>query len=182
MSAYLAHISTVYFFLKWTPTLVVKSGFDVAQAAGVLVWANGGSVLGAIVATFVVRYAKPGHAILASLLLSGLAVASFGMAPVDLTILLSIAFVVGLAMSASVTFFFAVLVQVFPVNLRAGAIGFVVGMGRGGAAIGPILAGLIFSLGAGRGQASVIFGFGSILAAVAMLFVMLRQKNAPKSD
>jgi len=177
LGAFLANAMTLYFFLKWTPTMVVNLGFEPGKAASVLVWSNGGSVIGAIFTSYFVRYVRPAHAILATFMIAGLAIAGFGFAPADLSILSMIAFVAGLALAASAILFYAVLVEVYPVHLRSGAIGFIMGIGRIGAWISPVIAGLLFSLGAGRGQVTALFGCGSVFAAVAMLIVLLRLKN-----
>lgn len=41
--AYLAHIATFYFILKWIPKIVVDMGFAPKRAAGVLVRASIGA-------------------------------------------------------------------------------------------------------------------------------------------
>ncbi len=46
--AYLAHIMTFYFILKWIPKIVVDMGFAPSSAGGVLVWANVGGASGAL--------------------------------------------------------------------------------------------------------------------------------------
>ncbi len=182
LGAYLAHYITLYFFLKWTPTMMVNLGFDPAKAASVLVWGNGGSVTGAILTSLVVRHVQPARAILATFMIAGLAVAGIGVAPADLSILSLIAFVAGLALAASNILFYAILVQVYPVHLRSGAIGFIMGLARVGAWISPVIAGLLFSLGSGRGQVSAILGCGSIFAAMAMVVVLLRLKSTEGSN
>lgn len=45
---YFVHIMTFYFILKWVPKIVVDMGYAPAAAGGVLVWANGGDPLGAL--------------------------------------------------------------------------------------------------------------------------------------
>ena len=45
-SAYLLHILTFYFFLKWTPKVVVDMGFTAADGGRVLTMANFGGAAG----------------------------------------------------------------------------------------------------------------------------------------
>ena len=47
----------------------------------------------------------------------------------------------------------------------------VIGAGRGGAALAPILAGYLFGQGYTLQSVSIIMGCGSLLGAVALLFV-----------
>lgn len=46
--AYLAHIMTFYFILKWIPKIVVDMGYTAAYAGSVLVWANVGGLAGSM--------------------------------------------------------------------------------------------------------------------------------------
>ena len=60
-------------------------------------------------------------------------------------------------------------------SIRPGPVFF--GVGRGGAALGPIIAGLLFEAGAGLQVVAIIMGSGSLMAAIALLF--LRLNRAP---
>ena len=46
--AYFTHIITFYFVVKWIPKIVVNMGFAPSAAGGVLVWANVGGLIGAL--------------------------------------------------------------------------------------------------------------------------------------
>ena len=75
---------------------------------------------------------------------------------------------------------YALFAQGFPTEVRAGGTGFAIGVGRGGAALGPIIAGLLFEAGAGLQVVAIIMGSGSLMAAVALLF--LRLNRTPDSN
>ena len=49
--------------------------------------------------------------------------------------------------------------------------GFVIGLGRGGAALGPILAGFMFSIGYGLQPVALLMASGSLVAVVALFFL-----------
>ena len=44
--AYFFHITTFYFIMKWVPKIITDFGFPPSSAAGVLVWANVGGMIG----------------------------------------------------------------------------------------------------------------------------------------
>ena len=46
-----------------------------------------------------------------------------------------------------------------------------IGVGRGGAALGSIVAGLLFAAGFGLDSVSLIMAFGPVVAIVALLFL-----------
>lgn len=56
----------------------------------------------------------------------------------------------------------------FPTYVRATGTGFAIGVGRGGAALAPVLAGYLFQGGFSLQMVAVIMGLGSLLGALAL--------------
>ena len=63
---------------------------------------------------------------------------------------------------------YALFAHVFSTNVRAGGTGFVIGMGRGGAALGPVVAGFMFALSFGLDQVALVMAMGSLIAIVML--------------
>jgi MFS family permease len=74
---------------------------------------------------------------------------------------------------------YALIAQSFPTEVRAGGTGFVIGVGRGGAVLGPVIAGYLFTAGQPLSTVSIIMGSGSLVAAAAI--VCLRQPSGRRS-
>jgi len=177
--AYFAHIVSFYFILKWAPKIVVDLGYAPAQAAGVLVWANvGGAVGGAIFGLFAQRFAlKP--MTIAVLLASSVMVALFGAAGVrSLSGLAALACASGLFTNSAVVGLYTIFARAFPTHVRATGTGFAIGVGRGGAALSPILAGILFSAGLPLAGVAIALAAGSLVAAIALTVVKLRLEGA----
>ncbi len=177
--AYFGHITTFYFILKWTPKIVADMGFAPGLAAGVLVWANvGGALGGALFGLLTLKFGlKP--LTLAALLLSAIMVAVFGCGPEDLTQLALMAGAAGFFTEAGIVGLYSVLAQVFPTQVRGSGTGFAIGVGRGGAALAPILAGLLFQAGYGLQAVAIVMAAGSLIAAASLLF--LRNTEAARA-
>jgi benzoate transport len=169
--AYFGHITTFYFILKWTPKIVADMGFAPGLAAGVLVWANvGGALGGALFGLLTLRFGlKP--LTLAALFLSAIMVSVFGRGPDDLSQLAMMASSAGFFTEAGIVGLYSVLAQVFPTQVRASGTGFAIGMGRGGAALAPILAGLLFQAGYGLQAVAIMMATGSLIGAGALIFL-----------
>jgi hypothetical protein len=60
--------------------------------------------------------------------------------------------------------------------VRAGGTGFVIGVGRGGAALGPILAGFLFANGVGLATVAIVMALGSVVAAVTLALLQYREQ------
>jgi len=167
-AAFFAHIMTFYFFVKWIPKLVVDMGYAASLAGSVLVWFNVGGLLGSIFFGLLTHRFNLRKLVITVLLLSAIAVAAFGQGPADLLRLSITAAVGGFFTNAAVVGMYAMLAQKFPTQVRAGGTGFAIGFGRGGAALGPIAAGLLFAAGGGLGMVALIMATGSLVGAFAL--------------
>lgn len=173
--AYLTHIMTFYFILKWIPKIVVEMGFPAPQAAGVLVWASIGGATGSLILGLLTGRVRLLGLTIAAMLLSTALVIVFGRTQGDLATLSVVAAAAGFATNAGVVGLYALIAGSFPTGVRASATGFVIGVGRGGSALAPALAGLLFSIGYGLQFVAVLMSLGSLIAAVALFALRDRQ-------
>ena len=99
--------------------------------------------------------------------------AIFGRAPGELAMIKLYVAMAGFFVNAGIVGAYAILVQVFPTHARASGTGFVIGMGRGGAVLSPIIAGFLLEFGLELPALYIIMGAGSVIAAVLLLFLKL---------
>ena len=166
--AYFAHITTFYFLLKWIPKIVVDMGFAPSSAAGVLVWANVGGAAGSLVPGLITLRLPVRSLALAVMAGSVLMVVLFGQGQGDLAGLAAMAAATGFFTNAGMVALYALLAQYFPTELRASATGFAIGVGRGGSALAPALAGLLFMWGLGLSGTAAVMAMGSLVALLAL--------------
>lgn len=166
--AYFAHIMTFYFILKWIPKLVVDMGFHASEAGSVLVWANVGGAVGSIALGLLTQ--KFPVRILLIIALSGAAIAVnvFGQGSTDIMGLALVGAMAGMFTNSAIVAMYAMFAQSFPTELRATGTGFIIGLGRGGAALGPIIAGLMFQADMGLDAVAFVMACGSVVAAIAV--------------
>lgn len=176
--AYFLHIMTFYFILKWVPKIVVDMGYEPAAAGGVLVWANVGGMLGGILLSFLSVKMGTRALCIAGMVLSTAMVAYFGHGSDDIAGLSLIAAAAGFFTNAVVCGLYALIAHSFPSAVRAGGTGFVIGVGRGGAAVGPILAGFLFAGGMGLQGVAIVMALGSLLAAGILLLLRPMKETA----
>jgi benzoate transport len=175
--AYFFHIITFYYILKWTPTLVVQMGIDASAASGVISWANvGGALGGAAFGLATMRIGlKP--LTITVLVLSAIGVALFGQSAADVQSLSMLAALAGFFGNAGVSALYSIAAYAFPTHVRATGTGFVIGVGRGGAVLSPMLAGFLLQGGVSLGSVAMTMAMGSVLGAIALCFLRL---NADK--
>jgi benzoate transport len=174
---YFAHLMTFYFILKWIPKIVVDMGFKPSTAGGVLVWANVGGLIGALALSALTQRVAVRRLVIASMLLSAVMVTVFGQGQPDLARLSLVAALAGICTNAVIVGLYAMVAQSFPTAVRAGGTGFIIGVGRGGAALGPIVAGFLFSRGAGLPTVATIMACGSLVAAAALLALRYQEQH-----
>ncbi len=172
--AYFAHIMTFYFTLKWIPKIVVDMGQPAAVAGAVLVWANVGGLAGAILLGLTARRWPVRPLIIVALAGAFASVIWFGRIDHGLTGLKQSAALAGFFTNAGVVGIYALVAQSFPVALRGGGTGFVIGFGRAGAALGPIAAGLLFAAGGDLALVAACMACGSAIGAVALLMLRIK--------
>lgn len=170
-TAYLAHIITFYFILKWIPNIVVDMEYSPASAGGILVWANVGGAVGSVLLGGLTHYFRLRSLIITALIGSIVMINVFGMGQVNLTSLAIVAGITGFFTNSAVVGLYAMLAQSYPTHLRAGGTGFVIGMGRAGAVLGPIIAGFLFEGEFSLTAVSFVMALGSLVAIFALMFL-----------
>ncbi len=172
--AYFLHITTFYFILKWSPKIVADMGFAPALAGGVLVWANlGGAIGGAIFGWLTTRIELKKLTIII-MLLTSIFVALFGRTSADLDQIKMLAAFAGFFGNAGISGLYSLLAIAFPTEVRATGSGFVIGVGRAGAVISPILVGVLFQAGAALPTVAMVMGLGSLLASLVLISFKMR--------
>lgn len=169
--AYFAQIMAFYYIQKWIPKIVVDLGFEPAAAGSVLVSANIGNLAGAIVIGLASQRFRLRPLLIAAMLAGFAAIAVFGLGFQNVVRLSVVAMIAGFFVNASVVGLYPVMAQVYPAAFRASGIGFVIGVGRGGSALGPIVAGALFTGGAGLLVVSIVMGAGALIAATMLVLL-----------
>ncbi|KPH61821.1 MFS transporter [Novosphingobium sp. ST904] len=173
--AYFAHMMTFYFLVKWIPKIVVDMGFPPASAGGVLVWANVGGASGSIVLSLLTQKIGVRPLVIGAMICGAAAVTMFGQGFTTLASLSIMACIGGFFTNAATAGLYAVIAQSFPASLRAGRHGLVIGVGRAGAALGPITAGLLFAGGSSLALVAFVMACGTLVGGIALAMVRYRE-------
>jgi MFS family permease len=160
------HMMTFYFIMKWIPKVVADMGYTASDAGMVLVWANVGGAFGSIALSLLTRWVSVRVLVCTALVSGSLAVCVFGYAATGFTELSLAATGAGFFTTGATAGLYAVFASTFPTHLRASGTGLVIGFGRGGAALGPVCAGLLFAVGWPLHWVAAVLACGSLAAAV----------------
>jgi MFS family permease len=178
---YLFHTITFYYILKFAVQIVADSGFTQPQAASTLTWANVGGAIGGFLFGFLLRKWDIKGPTVVCAVLGSAAVAAFGFGSDSLWGWRVATFLTMFFLNAAIVGYYAAVARGFPAFARATGTGFVLGVGRAGAAGSPIIAGFLFTwLGGGNQHlltVSAIMSIGAIIGAGLVWMVPMRDAD-----
>jgi len=172
---YFGHMMSFYFFVKWIPKIIVDMGFAAASAGGVLVWANVGGALGSLTVSLGSQRVGVRTLVVGAMFCGAVAICTFGYWPTTIATLSIMAGIGGFFTNGATAGLYAVIAQCFPAHLRAGGTGLVIGVGRAGAALGPVLAGLLFTAGWSLGPVATIMALGTLVAGIVLMLLRYQE-------
>jgi benzoate transport len=157
-----------YYLLNWLPQIMTTEGFTPSTASMVSSTASMVGLFGPIIlGALAMRFAP---ALMATIVMVGFGIGliALGFIPSVLSLFILVVSVCAICMSGSAAMFQAIVVQSFPANVRASAIGVTMGVGRLASGLGPYLAGLMFAGGMTRESVSLCFAVLAITAGMLM--------------
>ncbi len=176
---YMFHTLTFYYILKFGVQIVADTGFSQPDAASTLTYANIGGAVGGALFGFLLKKWDIRWPTISMCVLGVVAVAWFGMGHGSLGAWRFAGFLTMFFLNAAIVGYYAAFARGFPAYARATGTGFVLGVGRAGAAGSPIIAGFLFDV-LGKEQlltVSLIMCAGSLLGAVMVWLVPLRDAD-----
>jgi MFS family permease len=179
---YMFHTITFYYILKWAVQIVADypPGYSQPMAASVLTWANIGGATGGFLFGFLMKKWAIKWPTILMLLLGTVMVIFFGMGRGSLQGWQWATLMCGFCTNAAIVGYYAAFALGFPAYARATGTGFVLGIGRLGAATSPIMAGALFDW-LGKSElmtVSIIMALGSVASAVMFWLLPIRDGDA----
>ena len=175
--AYFALITSFYFLVKWVPKIIVDMGFEPSAAAGVLAWLNVGGATGGALFGFLATRFQLRPLTIAVLIGAAAMIFWFGSGAEDLAALTVVVACAGFFTNSAICGMYSLFAKVFPTHVRSTGTGFAIGVGRGGSALAPVIAGYLFQAGFGLQTVAVIMGSSALLAAILLFFLEERAAN-----
>ena len=176
LSAFCA-LLLLFLLLNWLPTLMGAKGVSKPEASLVSLLFNVGGCLGGL--TIAALYAGPKRAAILAVWFGGTAVslAALAYAPGVLAAAGAAGLLAGFFISSAPTALYALAPDYYAVAMRGTGLGGVIGVGRIGAIIGPLLAGALLVGGKdAHGVLMALLPFAAVAAAAA--FIALARRPA----
>lgn len=160
-----------YFIMSWTPKLLVDSGMSTSEGVtgGVLLSIGGifgSTVIGMLAARIALKYVLQGYMLMSALLL----LAFYGFAS-ELTYALALGLFIGFFSNGCVGGLYALTPQLYPATVRSTGLGWAIGVGRLGAILSPVVAGVLLDFGWQPLNLYAAFALVFILAIAVLAFL-----------
>jgi benzoate transport len=180
-SAFFLLMFSFYFLTSWTPKLLVAAGLSSRQGiTGGVLLNLGGIVGGSLFAYLASRLALKALAS-AYLLTTAACVVLFGTFVSDRSAAFEIALAIGVFLFGSMVGLYAITPLLYPASVRTTGMGWAIGVGRIGAILAPMAAGLLVDGGWRTSYLYYAFAIPLVLAVVAVraLPVQGHQRESP---
>lgn len=134
-------LMVLYFIVSWIPKLSIEAGLSETNGiyAGSLY--NLGAFVGTALMSLLAVRISLGRLVPAMLGGAAIAMLLFGSLPMSVNLTLGVAFMIGLLLQGGYNGVWPIAASAYPSEIRATGIGWAIGIGRGGAIIGPMVAG-----------------------------------------
>jgi benzoate transport len=174
--AFFLLMTSFYFVMSWTPKLLVNAGLSMQQGISGGVLLNVGGLMGQLLFGVLATRLDIQRVILGFMLTSVLLMLAMTIVGSALTLMLGLAFLMGISLFGAFTGLYALAPLVFDAQLRNTGTGMAIGIGRLGAVFGPLLAGFLLAWFWTAAQSYAIFALPILASAVSM--IMIRNRNS----
>lgn len=166
--ASLAYAVVGYFLMNWKPQILVNAGLTPTQASYVGIVNGAFGIVGHLSMGLLSRWIEETRltAIYFGLLVVTLVV--FGTVPASPVLLLGTSGVLGLFTVGAYTGLFLVAIKFYSAEMRNTGVGFVIGWGRVGAIIGPMLGGVLIGASFDRSMTFAVFASIAVIPVMTM--------------
>ena len=163
-----------YFFMSWTPKLLMDAGLSqqAGLSGGIILNAGaiiGGIALGLLASRIRLNWLQSGYA-----LLGGVFMIAFGAYAGELYAALVLSFLVGLFGTGCIIGAYVAAPQIYPTEVRTTGTGVAIGLGRWGGVASPTVAGLLLDASWTGPELYFIFSIPLFAAGIAALFLRFR--------
>lgn len=162
---------TLYLLLNWLPTLLIARGLSHSQAAAAQIGFNiGGTIAILLISRLLDTRSRRGLVIITFALIPCI-LALLALLSPQAALLIATTVLLGAAVLGSQSIVYALAPLIYPTPIRGVGLGAAVGVGRIGAIVGPVLAGMILGSGRSADQVFLILVPLVIIAGLCMVWL-----------
>lgn len=179
-SAFFASFVVVYFISSWMPQVLSNAGLSHEKAIQGTSAIPFGSIVGTMLMGWMARWFPLNRVIAAGFVLGMLCIFALaamvnGIGAVPFILVLSLLFIIGLTLMSAFSNLYNVALTIYPAQIRSTGLGWSAGLGRAGAVISPLLAGVLMDMGMSMPVLFVAFSLPALVAALCVCLIRMRE-------
>ena len=175
------NLLNLYFLANWLPTVVRGGGYSTSTAVLVGTTLQVGGVIGTFVLTWLIARRGFFTVLTSTFAVACLSVALIGRPGLSLALLVTVVFIAGSCVVGSQPTINALSGTYYPTYLRSTGIGWSLGIGRMGAIVGPVAAGILIGLHWSSDALFLAAAVPALVSALAM-FALRFALRLPATD
>lgn len=165
---FFSNLLILYFLINWLPSVLRQAGLPIERAIIATVLLNAGGIIGGLVLGRFVDRRGPFGILVVSYGLAALFVAAIGMVGTTVTAIMATVLVAGFFVIGTQFCMNALAASSYPTAVRATGVGWALGIGRIGSVIGPVIGGVLLSLGWGNATLFLAAAVPAVASALAV--------------
>lgn len=176
--AFLAQMD-MFLYINWTPIFAEAAGIPLDQSIMINLYYNAGAMAGIVLVGWAMDRANPAFIIAAALTVACLSLGAMAIAGLQANLLMASSAGVGFGLGGGATGISLLAATLYDGDVKVTGIGWALGVGRIGSAVGPLIGG--GSMGSGLSVLFVMAAVPALMAAIfaTMLGYHLRQSPRP---
>jgi AAHS family 4-hydroxybenzoate transporter-like MFS transporter len=174
---FFSNLLILYFLINWLPSVLQAAELPLEKAIIGTVVLNAGGIAGGLALGWLVDRRGPFGILLAAYCLAAIFVAAIGSVGAAVGVIMAVVFAAGFFVIGSQFCMNALAASAYPTSVRATGIGWALGIGRVGSVIGPIIGGMLLSLGWTPNALFLAAALPAGVAAIAVALLRTRIKS-----
>ncbi|MCK8787394.1 MFS transporter [Roseomonas sp. NAR14] len=169
-TSYFMNLIIIYFIVSWLPAVIRQAGMPLSTGIMAISLFSAGGVIGSLLQGVTMQAVGARRCLAVQFTLSMLLIGSLGMLPPSAVLLQAVALLLGVVVQGAQAGLNALVAGFYPTAIRSTGVGWALAVGRIGSIVGPVLGGVVLSLGWSLQQ---IFLAGAVPALCAGLAVLV---------
>ncbi|MYM62919.1 MFS transporter [Pseudomaricurvus sp. HS19] len=179
-SAFFTGFVVVYFISSWMPQVLSNAGLSQERAIQGTTAIPFGSLFGTMLIGWMTRWLGLNQLVainfaLGTLCIFAMAVLVNDIGTLPFELVWSMLFIIGITLMGAFSNLYNVVLVIYPAQIRSTGLGWAAGLGRAGAVISPVLAGLLIGLEVSMPMLFVCFALPALAAALCVLATPMRE-------
>lgn len=181
-SAFFTGFVVVYFISSWMPQVLNNAGLPQEKAIQGTAAIPFGSIFGTMLMGWLSRWVSLNQLLAGGFVLGTACICILGsfadnIGAIPFELLLFMLFFVGITLMGAFSNLYNVVLIIYPAQIRSTGLGWAAGLGRAGAVISPLLAGVFIGMGVSMPMLFVVFAIPALIAAACVWLIQMRELN-----